>query len=200
MNTVITIGREFGSGGREFGRRLAEELGIEYYDKEIIMEISKHTALSEDYVREIIESKPHNLYPITVGCSIAYMNDYAFKQVQSVYTAQNSIIKELADRSDCVIVGRCADFILRERNPYRIFVYADMKSRIERCMKRAPKEEHYSEKQMQRRIKAIDRQRAKYYNFYTGRKWGDKSYYDLCVNTTATEIKEIVPLIAKMFK
>ena len=200
MGTVITIGREFGSGGREFGRRLAEELGIEYYDKEIITEISKHTSLSENYIKSVIESRPHSLYPITVGHSINYMSDYTFRHVQSIFSAQNQIINELSEASDCVIVGRCADYILREKKPYRIFVYADIQTRIERCIRRSSEDEHYTEKQMKRHIREIDRQRAKYYNFYTGQKWGDKAYYDLCVNTTGTSIKEIVPLIAKMFK
>ena len=82
MNKIITVGREFGSGGRELARRLAEELNIDYYDKEIITEISKHTSLSEEYVKQVIEHRPHYLYPITTGQSISYVGEYAFQQVQ----------------------------------------------------------------------------------------------------------------------
>ena len=89
MNTIITIGREFGSGGRELGRRLAEDLGYEYYDKEIITEIAKKTSLSEEYIQEVIEKRPHNLYPITVGHTINFMvEDYHLTQMQNIYQAQ----------------------------------------------------------------------------------------------------------------
>lgn len=199
MNKIITIGREFGSGGRELGRRLAEELGFEYYDKEIITEISKHTSLSEEYVRQVIESTPHNLYPITVGHSMDLANDYTFRQVQSIYEAQSDTLKEMAEKSDCVIVGRCGDYILRDYNPFRLFVHADIESRVARCISRERAEENFSVKQMKRRIKRIDKNRARYYSFYTGRVWGEKNNYDMCINTTNTEIKEIVPELAKLF-
>lgn len=199
MNTIITIGREFGSGGREFGRRLAEELGYDYYDKEIVTEIAKHTKLSVEYVQEIIERKPHNLYPITIGQSFPYIEDFYFTQTQSIYQAQCDIIRDLAMKSNCVIVGRCADYILREYKPFRIFIHADINSRVNRCMERQ-KDESLTEKQIKKRILKIDKERAKYYNYFTGYKWGDKSMYDLCINTTDTVIKSIVPVIAKIFK
>ena len=200
MNKIITIGREFGSGGRELGRRLAEELGIEYYDKEILAEIAERTSMSEDYVKEIIEGKPHNLYPITIGQSMCLTDNYYFQQTQSIYLAQTETIKELAQKSSCVIVGRCADFILRDLKPTRIFVYADIESRIRRCMERSSDEEAaLSEKQIKKQILSIDKNRAKYYDFYTGNKWGDKSNYDICINTTDVVIKDIVPYLAKIF-
>lgn len=200
MNTIITIGREFGSGGREFGRRLAEELGYEYYDKEIIAEIAKKTSLSEEYVQEVIEKTPHNLYPITIGQSLRCSNSYQISQAQTVFQAQCEILKDLAEKSNCVIVGRCADYILKEFNPYKFFVYATLESRINRCLSRVDEYENYSRKQLRKLIKKIDRERARYYDFYAGAKWGDKANYDLCINTTDTEIKKIVPIIAKMFK
>ena len=200
MHRIITIGREFGSGGREFGRRLAEELGIEYYDKEIITEISKHTSLSEEYIKQVIECKPHHLYPITIGQSFAYNDNYAFQQVQSVYSSQCQIMREMAVKAPCVMIGRCADYILQEFKPSRIFVYADMESRIKRCIERSSEEEKVGGKEMKSLINNIDKSRAKYYEFYTGMKWGDKKNYDLCVNTTDVVIKEIVPVIAKLFR
>lgn len=199
MGRIITVGRQFGSGGRELGRRLAELIGAEYYDKEIITEIAKHTSLSEEYVKNLIECKPHNLYPITIGKSIAYVGDYQLIQQQSVYSAQNAIIKDLASKSDCVIVGRCADYILRDQNPFRIFVYAEMDSRIKRCMSRIESGEKFSEKEIKRHIKEIDKGRAKYYEYYTGKEWGDMENYDLCINTTNSVIKDIVPAIARIF-
>lgn len=200
MSTIITVGRKFGSGGREFGRRLAEELNFEYYDREVITEIAKHTSLSENYIKEVTENRNHELYPITVGQSISYLGESNYRQLQSIYSAQNEIVKELAEKSDCVIVGRCADYILRDKNPFRIFVYADEKKRIERCMARQSEDEKLTERQMRRQIRSIDRARARYYYFYTGQKWGEFENYDLCINSGNAVIKEMVPFIAKMFK
>ena len=199
MNKIITIGREFGSGGREFGRRLAEELGIEYYDKEIIAAIAEKTSMSQEYVQEILEGKSHHLYPITIGQSM-FADNYYIQQEQSIYLAQSEIIRDLAQKSSCVIVGRCADFILKDLKPYRIFIYADMDSRVRRCIERNPdSQKHLTEKEVRKQINSIDKNRAKYYDYYTGNKWGDKGNYDLCINTTDLVIKEIVPVIAKMF-
>ena len=111
----------------------------------------------------------------------------------------NLCLTEMSQKSDCVLVGRCADYILKDKNPLKIFVYADMASKIARCRLKAPENEHLSDHEMRKQIKRIDRNRAKYYEFYTGRKWGDKLNYDLCINTTNTEIKKIVPRIAKLF-
>ncbi len=199
-NKIITIGREFGSGGREVARRLAEVLGYEYYDNEIITEIAKHTALSEEYVRQIIENEPHALYPITIGHTITYIDNSTQQRIQSIYTAQSEILKELAEKSNCIIVGRCADYILREYKPYRIFVHASLTSKVKRCIERNDDVHKYTDKEIKKYIKKIDRQRAKYYEHYTDQKWGAKENYDLCINTTNLVIKEVVDVLAKMFK
>lgn len=191
---VITLGREFGSGGRELGRRLADHLQIAYYDKEILSEIAKRTQLTEEYVHNVVEHHPYPLLPITIGHSL--YPDMTFQIQQSVYVEQSNIIKEMASASDCIIVGRCADYILRDIKPFRIFVYADMESRISRCHQRAPEGEHLSDKEMKQMIQKVDKGRAKYYEFYTGEKWGDKSSYDLCINTSNVVIKELVPHLA----
>lgn len=193
-NKIITIGREFGSGGRELGRRLADHLQIAYYDKEILTEISKRTQLTEEYVHNVVEHHPYPLLPITIGHSL--YPDMAFQLQQSVYTEQSNIIKEMAAASDCVIVGRCADYILHDIKPFRIFVYADMEARIARCHARAPEGEHLSDKELKQMIQKVDKGRAKYYEFYTGEKWSDKSSYDLCINTSNVVIKELVPHLA----
>ncbi len=191
---VITLGREFGSGGRELGRRLADHLQIAYYDKEILTEIAKRTQLTEEYVHNVVEHHPYPLLPITIGHSL--YPDMTFQIQQSVYVEQSNIIKEMAAASDCLIVGRCADYILRDIKPFRIFVYADMESRIRRCHDRAPEGEHLSDKEMRQMIQKVDKGRMKYYEFYTGEKWGDKSSYDLCINTSNLVIKELVPHLA----
>ena len=200
MNKIITIGREFGSGGRELGRRLAEELGFEYYDKEIISAIAQKTSMSQEYVQEVLEGKPHTLYPITIAQSMFIADNFYIQQEQSIYLAQSEIIRELAQKSNCVIVGRCADFILKDLKPFRIFVYADIESRMKRCFERnTDSQKHLTEKEMKKQILKVDKNRAKYYNYYTGNEWSDKSNYDLCINTTDVVIKDIVPVIAKIF-
>lgn len=198
MNKIITIGREFGSGGRELGRKLAEYLGIEYYDREIITEISKNTFLSEQYVQQVMEKNPHDLFPITVAHTFSYIDTYAMQQKQAVYVEQEKVIKAMAEKSSCVIVGRCADYILRDYDPFKIFVYASMESKVARCFARETDKEHLPEKKMRKFIKNVDKNRARYYDFYTGRTWGDKLNYDICVNTTDIDFDEVVPHLAKM--
>lgn len=200
-NVIITIGREFGSGGRELGRRLAEELGFDYYDKEIISEIAKKTSFSEKYVQQVVENNPHALYPITIGHSFSYVDSYALRQKQEIFAEQENVIREMAEKSNCIIVGRCADYILRDLNPYRIFVYSDMESKVRRCLERNDHEEgKNSQKKLVKKIKRIDKDRKDYYRFFTGREWGNKLNYDICINTSSVEIKEIVPHLAGMFK
>ena len=202
MNKIITIGREFGSGGRELGRKLAETLGYEYYDKEIITEISKRTELSERYVHEIIEKNPHELFPITIGHSFTYIDVYTLERQQSVLREKENVLKEMADKSNCVIVGRCADYILKEYNPYRIFVCADAKTKLERCRAHESgiEHEHLSDKKLLKMMKNIDRHRARYYEFCTNKEWGDRLNYDICVNTSSVSIDETVKALSKLFK
>ena len=200
MNKIITIGREFGSGGRELGRRLARELGFDYYDKEILTEIAKHTSLSEEYVQQVVENQPRQLFPITVGRSFLYVDTQPLQQASTVFQAQQEIIREMAERSDCVIVGRCADYILRDKKPVRIFVYADMQSRIDRCRSRAAEGESMTDKEYKQQITSMDKSRARYYDFYTDMKWGDKLNYELCINTTNQDIPTLVEFLARIFK
>ena len=199
MNKIITIGREFGSGGRELGRKIAEILGIAYYDREIIEEIAKRTSLSEKYIQHITESKPVIPFPIHTGRTFwAVIPDYG----QEVQKEQHEIIREMASKSDCVIVGRGADYILREYKPFRIFVYSDIESKILRCRKNESADyeagKTLSDKDLLRRIEQINKSRADYYEFYTGQKWGDKINYDLCINTSRCDIALIAEAAAKI--
>ena len=197
MSKIITIGREFGSGGREFGKRLAELLGFPYYDREIIAEIAKRTSLSEKYIQNIDEHKPVIPFPIHTGRTFwAVVPDFG----QSVQSEQHSIIREVASKSDCVIVGRGADYILRESKPFRIFVYSDIESKLRRCRENQSNDyEHADEaltdKELAKRIEQINKGRADYYEFYTGQKWGDKANYDLCINTSSIEPGKIAEAV-----
>ena len=195
MNQVITIGREFGSGGREFGKRLATELGIAYYDGEIISAIAKHSSLAEEYVNQVVEQRIRAYYPITVAHTLSFHHgDAVYEVTRGIYAAQTTIIREMAQKSDCVIVGRCADHILKDFEPdtiklLRIFLYADMASRLARCRANGEDLENESDRGLERRIRAVDRARAQYYRFYTGLAWGDRLNYDLCVNATGLDLR-----------
>ena len=190
MRKIITIGREFGSGGRELGRRLSERLGIAYYDHEIIAEIAKRTALSEAYVKQITENRPITSFPIHFGGRFCALPDPLMQQSISIYSEQHKLLCELAEKSDCIIVGRCADHVLRDRNPFRIFVYADVQSRLKRCMERKTDDETLSEQDIKRKIAVIDRNRSRYYAFFSGQKWGARENYDLLINTSGRNIKK----------
>ncbi len=200
MNKVITIGREFGSGGRELGRKLAEKLGWEFYDKEILTEIAKRTEFSENYIHQVVENSPHELFPITVAHSFSYVDTYIISQKQAIFTEQEKVIKEMAEKSNCVIVGRCADYILKEYNPLKIFVYADMQSKIKRCKDRGDDVANLSDKKIKKHIKKIDKNRARYYSFYTGAEWGNKLEYDICVNSSNADIDKLATHLAELAK
>ena len=200
QNTIITIGREFGSGGRELARRLSEELGFAYYDQEILKEIAQRTQLSESYVRAIVEKSPITSYPIHVVGSFHPAVSPVMDQTNKVCQEQTAIIKELAEKSNCIIVGRCADYILRDYNILRIFVYSGMKEKIARCRAKSGDAESLSDKELEKQIKNIDKNRKKYYDFYTGQEWGDKRNYDIMLNTSNISIKLAAHEIAVMVK
>jgi len=202
MNQIITIGREFGSGGRELGHKLAQELKIAYYDKQILAEIVEMTEFSKEYVQEVVENRLTYMLPPAFSTGMSLGNEYQIMQMQKIIKAQTEVIKEMAAKSSCVIVGRCADYILRDTEGIdlvRIFVYADMESRIRRCMERAPQGENYTEKELEKHIRRVDKNRANYYSDFTLQKWGDKANYDMCINTTNMRIDDIVPHLGKMF-
>jgi len=202
MNHIITIGREFGSGGRELGHKLAKELKIAYYDKQILSEIVKKTEFSREYVQEVVENRLTYMLPPAFSTGMSLGNEYQIRQMQEIVKAQNDVIEQMAAKSSCVIVGRCADYILREKEDitlFRIFVYADLESRVKRCLERAPEGESYTDKELEKHIRRVDKNRANYYADYTLQKWGDKSNYDMCINTTNVCIDEIVKHLSKLF-
>ena len=200
MNRIITLSREFGSGGRELGRRIAEQLGIAYYDKEILTQIAEKTQLAESYVQQIIERKPPMFFPITIGQSFAPISTAGFDPTYKVLRHQHEIITEMAQKSDCLIVGRCADYILRDMNPLSLFVYAEKEHKLARCIKNAPVGEDLSNKELEKKIAKLDKNRAEYYEFFTGKSWGDIRNYDLCINTTNFEIKDLANHIVEAIK
>ena len=197
---IITISREFGSGGRELGKRLADELGIPCYDHEIIEMIAKDNGFDERYVANVSEKSIEAAYPLTIGHRFAMPPLQIMDQPIRVAAAQRQIIENFAKQSDCVIVGRCADVILEDMKPLNLFVYADMPSRVQRCKDRAPEGEDLTDNELVRMIRQIDKQRSQHHQMYSDTKWGAKEGYHLCVNTSAKEIKTLIPALAQFVK
>ena len=189
---IITIGRELGSGGREIGKRLAEELNIPVYDKEILDEAAKKSG----YSREIFEKhdeRPTNsfLYALAMGIG-GYGTSYQRPLVLDIYLAQFNTIKKLAEEGPGIFIGRCADYVLSEHDPLlNVFVHADMEWRIERLMKLHGMTRKEAESTCQRG----DKDRASYYNYYSDHEWGDAKHYDLCVNSSKLGIDKCIELI-----
>lgn len=194
---IITISREFGSGGREIGRRLAEILNFNYYDREIISAIAEENALDENYVSHILEKGAGGSFPLTYGRTLTYPS-YVQNSATKILVAQRRIIERLPEHGDCVIVGRSANNILRKYSPLNIFIYADMSAKLSRCRSRAEGDEaNLSDSALKRRIKQIDSERARQHDIIAGEKWGAKENYDLCINTTNVDTEKIIPLIAQ---
>ena len=194
--SIITVSREFGSGGREVGKRLADELGYAYYDREIVTAIARKTQLDEGYVANALESGMFRGVPIQFGRTFSY-SSALMSNTANLFVEQHKIIRELAAQGDCIIVGRAANAILEEYATFNLFVYADMEAKVRRCMERAPEGEQLSEREMIRHIKKVDADRARYYEMFSDTRWGAKEGYHLCVNTTGTNIKTLVPAIAQ---
>lgn len=201
MRKIITICREFGSGGREIGKRLAEILQVPYYDDEIVTQLAERTQLAVSYVNQFSEKglKPIQYFPITVGRSFHRQMEVNPNMLQTINLRieQGKLLKELAEKSDCVIVGRCANHILKDFGPLRVFVYAEMDTKIKRCREKAPEHESLSDKQLERHIREIDKTRAHFYKSVTGRLWGDKLDYDMMINTTDYPVKLVAQIVAQ---
>lgn len=190
MNKIITISREFGSGGREIGKRLADELGFAYYDREIVAEIAKQTGMTEEYIRNISEQGAYP-YAFQFAKSFAMYSSLQSNQTE-ILVDQTNVLKEIAKKGNCIIVGRGANIILNDYNPMNIFVYADMESKINRCRKKAKEDEDLTDKEMEKKIIQIDNGRKNYHELISNLEWGDKINYHLCINTTNIKIKNII--------
>lgn len=193
---IITISREVGSGGRELGKRLADALNFDYYDREIIEEIAKNKGLDENYVASELENNDWQHAPLHFRCSFLGVSSLASAHVD-LLLEQRKVIEAIAERGrDFVIVGRNSDIILKKYGSLNIFVCATMESKIKRCMARAREDEKLTEKQAERQIKSIDKNRALTHEIVAEGGWGNRTSYHLTINTSDREIKEIVPSVA----
>ena len=196
-NRIITITRQYGSGGHEIGELLSEKLGIKFYDKELISLAAKESGVVPE-IFEKADEKPANslLYSLSVGL-YNYGNGFSSTMGDlplndQLYIIQHKIIREKSESENFVVVGRCADYVLKDNpNVVKVYIYADIASRIKRAVARHDIEPARAKQAI---LKA-DKGRANYYSFYSGQKWGQVDNYDLCINTTNLSTDRAAELI-----
>ena len=187
---VITIAREYGSGGRYVGRLIADKLGIKFYDKDFIEKLAQETGLSEEYI-EANEQKMSKFSNFNNGYYIGLNNS------DDLFLKESELIKELADKESSVIIGRCADFILKDRKDVlKVFIYSNMEDKVKRATEIYGFDKIKSEKE----IKRIDKLRSNHYKHYTEKEWKDYSNYDICINSDKLGVEKSAELICEMVK
>lgn len=198
QNFVITIGRQFGSGGRELGRMLADRFGIEYYDKKLLLEAASRAGMSPEVFERNDERVP-NLMGSSVGFNMGYGQlpwyNGQTMVADSIYSSLTDVIEHLADTRPCVIVGRSADYVLRD-NPVAkvsLFVHAPIDDRVRRIIGRADKDKEGAARTL---AVKTDKLRAAYYNFYTDKKWGDSASYDLTFDSSVLSMEDLCDMVA----
>ena len=199
---IVTIARQYGSGGREIGERLAAILGIPLYDKQLITEAASLGNLNEEVLKRSDESAANSLlYTLAMGSNVVGTTlhfGYKMPINDKLFVLQSEVIKKYAQDGSCVIIGRCADYVLREEeNIFRIFIYGDLEHRKERVKERHPEIKPAS---IVDTINKTDRRRASYYNFYTGNKWGKYDNYDIAINSSTLGIEGTAEMLAKCIK
>lgn len=199
---IITIARQYGSGGREIGERVAALLGIPLFDKQLIADAASKGNLNEEVLRKTDETAANSLlYTLAMGSNVVGTTmhfGYKMPINDKLFILQSEVIKEYAKSGSCVIIGRCADYVLKEEdNLFRLFVYGDLEHRKTRVSERHPE---IKPSQIIDVINKTDRRRASYYNFYTGNKWGKYDNYDMAVNSSTLGIEGTAQLIASCAK
>ncbi len=201
MNTIITLGRQLGSNGKIIGKLLAERLGYEFYDKEILARVAKENGISEAVFAEMDE-KPTNslLYSLVMGVQSTkglYYQYNDFLNGDNLFKLQADLIRKIATEGNCVIVGRCADYILREeKGLIKLFLYASIEDRVKTLMQR----DKMTEKEARSAVNKADKRRSNYYNFYTNNSWGNVGNYNLCMDTSSLETDKCVDFLFSYIK
>ena len=197
MKSIITISREFGSGGHSIGEAVARKLGYRFFDRELVNQVAERSGFSPEFIEE---SGEYASAKNSLLFAIATANQYTMNGISmldKLYIEQTKIIEEIAQEGNCVIVGRCSDYILREyEDSLHVFIHADMKSRAKRIVERFGEQERSAEK----RLSEKDQKRKVYYKNYTGRSWGQAQNYDLCLNSGVLGSERCVELIAAACK
>ncbi len=197
MNTVITIGRQFGSGGHEIGEKVAEYFGIKFYDKELLTRVAQESGFCEEMIQNHDERTTNSfLYNLVMDTySFGYNSSYVDMPIShKVFLAQFDTIKNIAKEGPCVIVGRCADYALSEfDNVINLFIYGNEECKVKRIIEKY----ELSEAKAKDMLIKKDKQRQSYYNYYSFKKWGRADSYDLCINSSVLGVEGTVKLIAQ---
>lgn len=196
-NIVVTIGRHYGSGGKEIGKKLADLMGVTFYDEELVTMAAETSKIDKDVLTDVDERATGSLlYSLVMGGGLRGITTPMYYEMplnDKLFIAQSDVIKKLAKDGSCVIVGRCADYVLEGEDceTFNVFLYADMPYKLERIQKL------YSldRKAAQDRINKTEKQRKAYYNFYTNKEWGNMNGYDLCLNISKVGIDHAVQII-----
>ena len=187
---IITVSREYGSGGRYVGRLIADILGIKLYDKDFIMKLAEKTGLSEEYI-ESNEQKMNTLDVLNSGYYSGLSN------ADELFIEESKLIKEVASKESCVIIGRCADYVLKDREDViKVFIYSNMENKI----KRATEIYGMTKEKAEKEIKRIDKLRANHYKFYTKKEWKDNDNYDIAINSDTLGVEKTAELICEMIR
>ena len=191
---VVTISREFGSGGRTIGRELAARLGIPCYDEEVIEKLSERSGYSKEYIKERGEYAPAATW---IGSALAGRDRNGYSVADSLWRVQSDLIQELAEQSPCVIVGRCADYLLRDRaDCLTVFIHASMEFRAKRIVEVYGQREESPEK----RLRDKDRRRRAYYQLYTDTRWGEADNYHIALDSGVLGIGKCVDILADLYR
>ena len=199
MYKIITMEREFASGGNEIGRRVAKKLGIELYDRNILIEAAKRLELPAIYVEQLEETAPgsiiFNLSKTAIGG--IHKDSSNLPMAERLFLEEKKIIEEIVEKQDCVIVGRCASYILKDRpDCLKVFVHADKQYRLQRAIET----EKLAKDEAEEFLRKSDKRRSGFYNVHTGWKWGDMERFDICLDSGSLGIDCCVDVLAEMMK
>lgn len=193
---VITIGRQFGSNGRMIGRLLAKRLGVNFYDKELIRIASEQIEIPYDQL-VLVDEKKESPWRYEADLDRGIKRQYRYEHIdQKLFQAQSDVIQQLAEKEDCVIVGRCADYVLRDcKTSKHVYLYAPYEVRLKTIMER----QQLERKEAESLIKRVDKDRSYYYSYYTDSLWDDMENYDICLNTGAFVMDEILRILDHLY-
>ncbi len=199
MYKIITMEREFASGGNEIGRRVAKKLGIELYDRNILIEAAKRLELPAIYVEQLEETAPgsiiFNLSKTAIGG--IHKDSSNLPMAERLFLEEKKIIEEIVEKQDCVIVGRCASYILKDRpDCLKVFVHADKQYRLQRAIET----EKLAKDEAEEFLRKSDKRRSGFYNVHTGWKWGDMERFDICLDSGSLGIDCCVDVLAGMMR
>lgn len=199
-NFAITIGRQLGSGGREIGKKIAEELGIAFYDKELLQIASRESGLGKEFFEQMDEKKSHSIFGGLLNLQNTFSDEFYtnyYLSNETLFKIQSDVIRNLAERESCLFLGRCADYVLKD-SPRRlnVFISADPEERI----RRTATLRQVSETKAREIIIKTDKKRAEYYRFYSNKTWGAAESYHLCINSSVLGIEETAAFLLRFIR